>query len=520
MANGNLSMFVNRVNKMLAKLVKTILQYLHLRREFKKTKKSSKLKDEFVVFNSIKSDELVFGVEFLILLMISRKGAKCAGIIDDGVFSHHDFIQKCNNFNYINPQKKQIYIWRRKLLSLLHRCISKNIEIVYVSQLKDVTWCPADQYIVDNLCVKHAVSSTKRYFQVAFYDKTDKDQKTYYDLSYINSQLSIKIACFVLNCGATKYLTSHGIYSCWGPAYDYLAYKQFQNVYIYGTNTYKSGEVFISKEKLQLQSKCNFLRSNILIELEKNQILDAEAYLDSRVNKKTKDNRVYYNFDLRSIKIDKSKRNIFLFPNVIWDGDIPEKDTLFSGLVDWITETIKFAAKHKDINLYIRFHPAETSWYKNSAKLQDTIIPLTSDIVADNIFFILSGDNIDLYDVIPEIDLLVLYDGILSVESAYLKKPFMLASTGRFSVDRFGAIPQNKMEYFDALINYNPSAIDLEYVYQLGLKLTYIYHFLISVPIPSISNNTTDFGVDLTKCNASNLDLDNNKKLQRMLGLL
>ena len=95
----------------------------------------------------------------------------------------------------------------------------------------------------------------------------------------------------------------------------------------------------------------------------------------------------------------------------------------------------------------------------------------------------------------------------------------MLAGTGRFSVDGFGSVPKNKVEYFDALINYDPSPIDLEYVYQLGLKLTYIYHFLISVPIPSISNNVTDFGVDLTKCNASNLDLDNNNKLQRMLGL-
>ena len=289
MVNGNLNMSVNRVNRALAKLVKIILQYLHLRREFKKTKKSGKLKDEFIIFNSVKSDELVFGVEFLILLMISRKGARCVGIIDDGVFSHHDFIQKSNNYNYINPQKKQMYIWRRKLLSFLHRCVSKDIEIVYVSQLKNVTWCPAEQSIIDNLCVKHAVSSTKRYFQAAFYDETDKDHKKYYDLSYINSQLSIKIACFVLNSGATKYLTSHGIYSCWGPAYDYLAYKQFHNVYIYGTNTYKSGEVFISKEKLQLQSKCNFLRSNILKELDRNQILDSEAYLDSRVNKKTKD---------------------------------------------------------------------------------------------------------------------------------------------------------------------------------------------------------------------------------------
>jgi len=506
------------MKRLFEKLINITRQYFHLKREYQKTGEGNNLSDELVFFNSVKSDEIVFGVEFLILLMLSRKGAKCVSVIDDGIFGHHDFVQKSNEFEYINPQKRFFYVMRRKYLTFLHRCISKKIEIIYVSELKHISWCPSDQEVVEKLCVKHATSSTKRFFQAAFYDEKDEDHKTYYDLSYLNCTLSIKVACLVMSRGATKYLTSHGIYSCWGPAYDYLAYKNFNETYIYGTNTYKSGEVFISQEKLQIQSQCRFLLSNLNRKLDSNQISEANNYLDSRINKRTKDNRVYYNFDLRKIKLDKSKKNIFLFPNVIWDGDIPEKDTLFSGLVDWIVETIKFASEHPGLNLYIRFHPAETTWYDGVVKLEDIIIPLTLDIVSENISFIFSSDKIDLYEMIPEVDLLVIYDGILALESAYLKKPFILASTGRFSVEHFGARPKSQSDYFDALMNYDPNSDELDYIYLLGLRLTYIYIFLISIPVCSISNQLTDFGVDLFNCNSANLDLDNNKRLQNMLG--
>ena len=510
---------LSKMIRILKKFLNLIGQYAHLKKEYNQTKVSRRLKNEIIIFNSIKSDELVFGIEFLLLLMLSKKGAKCIGIIDDGVFNHHDFIQKSNNFDYINPQNKIIYIIRRILLVRLLRYVSKNIEIVYVSEIKKINFLENDKSLIKDLCDKHAQSSTKRYFQAAFFDRNDINHKNYYDLSYKNSELSLKIAYYALERGATKFCTSHGIYSCWGPAYDYLAYKNFRNIYIYGVNTYKSGELFISKEKLQLQSKCKFLQERIKEELTHEKNLKIIEYLNARVNKTTKDNRVYYNFDLRKLMLDKSKRNIFLFPNVIWDGDIPEKDTLFNGLVNWILETIEFANNNKDLNLYIRFHPAETSWYEGVVKLEDIILPMVKDKLGNNIYFIKSGDNIDLYNLIPEIDLLVIYDGILAIESAFLKKPFLLASTGRFSVDNFGSIPKNKEEYFDALINYDPNQTELDIIFNNGLKLAYNYIFEISVTFPSISNDFSDFGVDLYKCNSSNIDLDNNIKLINMLEL-
>lgn len=501
------------------KLFNLVNQYIQLRREYLKTRSSDELNNELVIFNSVKSDELVFGVELLILLMLSRKGAKCRAIIDNKEFCHHDFIQKNNKFNYINPQSKLVYVLRRKLLTFLFRLVSTKVQIVLTSEIKNIKWPSIDEKIINNLCEKHASSSTKRYFQSATYDKSDSNHRDYYNLSYVNSELSIKIACYAIREKATKFITSHGIYSCWGPAYDYLIYKNFQNVYIYGTNTYKSGEIFISKEKLQLQSRCEFLLSNLNIRLQPNEILDAESYLESRVNKKTKDTKVYYDFDLQKLELDKSKKNIFLFPNVIWDGDIPEKDTLFNGLVDWILETIQFASNHKDLNFYIRFHPAETSWYHDSVKLEDIIIPLLSKNMPSNVNLILSGENIDLYKVLPDIDLVILYDGMLAIESSYLKIPFLLAGTGRFSVEGFGVIPNNKDEYFDALLNYQPDDNELTKIYDLGIKLLYIYNFLISVPLCSISNELSDFGVDLMNCNSTNIDLDNNKKLKSMIGI-
>lgn len=57
--------------------------------------------------------------------------------------------------------------------------------------------------------------------------------------------------------------------------------------------------------------------------------------------------------------IDRSRKTIVLFPNITWDSTTFEQHVGFSGVLDWIYETIRYFADHPETQLVIRVHPAE-----------------------------------------------------------------------------------------------------------------------------------------------------------------
>jgi len=59
--------------------------------------------------------------------------------------------------------------------------------------------------------------------------------------------------------------------------------------------------------------------------------------------------------------IDVSKKMFVLFPNITWDSTLFEKNVGFSGMADWIEETIKIVSSHPEAQLVVRVHPAEVT---------------------------------------------------------------------------------------------------------------------------------------------------------------
>ena len=101
-----------------------------------------------------------------------------------------------------------------------------------------------------------------------------------------------------------------------------------------------------------------------------------KSLFEKRFNFATKDTKTYYAGAVSEFRIDKSdnyKYQIVIFPPLVWDGNIQDRHIAFKGILDWLISTINYLKQRKDINFFIRFHPAETTMFKYSDKLQNIL---------------------------------------------------------------------------------------------------------------------------------------------------
>ena len=62
---------------------------------------------------------------------------------------------------------------------------------------------------------------------------------------------------------------------------------------------------------------------------------------------------------IKKLNYSRSKRNIFMFPNLHWDIGVSTKNSLFKDVVEWVGETLKMVKDKDEISLYLKPHPEE-----------------------------------------------------------------------------------------------------------------------------------------------------------------
>lgn len=504
---------------MLKELSKLIFEYFNIKKLYSKVKETNYYKGKTLVINSIKSDRLIFAVEVLMAAIFSKNGATCYIVIDDGNMAHHDIVQYKSeqNLKILNPNNLLKYRLRRRLLEFLARwAYDRNVLFLHTSEIDFLYRQENLNETYREILNRNALSSCRRYFQIDAIDMSNPLHSDYYKKSFNNAILSIKVGMYTDKViKANIFITSHAIYSCWGPAYDFLKNNSSVRTIVYGTNTYVARELYFSTDKLQVSDRTTEITSFLDNKLNESEINKTVNYLDRRINKQEKDTRVYYGKNFESFpSIDNSKPLVMAFPNVIWDGDIEERNILFNGVVDWLLTTIDFYRENPNVNFAIRFHPAESTWYKGVKPLETIIREKVPDIdFISNLTLISSSTNIELYDIIKEkVTLSLVYDGMLAIECGYMSKPVILCGRGRFTSNNFAYEPKNKKEYFDLISDPNKAKDrwNEEANKTLAIKLCYWYIFGCSFKFPSLNNDHSDFGTNLLNCTEDNITLDKN----------
>jgi hypothetical protein len=435
-------------------MVKQLFYFFKVIKQLGNTKKAT---GKVFLFATLRSYIFPLHQEMFMANILARNGAKVYILLDDGKLDHWDTCQIHANVKILNPSNSFFHKLKKYFLLLIYS--HKNISILYTSDiLKTNQW---NNIRLEDEDLMNVISSVRRYFECGFYNKEDKLHHEYYNLS-INNCKKIKYVSNIIfeQIKFNAIITSHGIYSLWGSLYNFFKKKNVP-IYVYGGHSYKIDELQFTDTLAQTladDSFCdNFMKSKqVLNDSELKQIKD---YFDLRISHKTKDTHFYYSWidnfnDFLVEKNDQSIKTFCIFPNVIWDGDIVQRDTIFDGVLDWLIKTVNHFKESKH-NLVIRFHPAEATLWKDSVKLKDVLTKLMPDLYNyKNIYIIDSWNKIDTYTFIKNnVDVGIVYDGVLSLELTYLQKPVITPSKNRFNRGKYVFSPDTLTEYYSLLDN-------------------------------------------------------------------
>lgn len=248
------------------------------------------------------------------------------------------------------------------------------------------------------------------------------------------------------------------VYCDWGPYYSYFEQKgiQINTVSLTPSNyhaiVFNLYELF-SSDKRYKQWEAN--RKSLM--LNSDEQANLQNFMLSRFSGGAKVFENYGFFDKNVtvediIKIDRKKRNLFLFANVFWDVGLSERFQLYRDVISWVLATIELLKDQNDCHLYIKPHPAEVMGTPSLKSLVDFINEKYPKL-SDNITIIYPELKINTYDLFPYIDLGIVYNGTLGLEMLLSNIP--VVACGKAAHGGLGLIaePRTEVDYRDMLIS-------------------------------------------------------------------
>jgi len=484
----------------------------YLRKLYKDVKRE-RLIDKTIIFNTVRCFKNIVDRELFLGKLLALNGAKVIILMDNGVLKHWDSyqindIKNIHNFDKYNYNPyPEVNLNHSDIFKFLKNVYDKNLYKKSLKTYKDQNIeIIFYKNIINNInydnwqeLKKFAESSTIRFFKTSELDYSNKLINYYYRLSLKNAILSRNVGEYVLNkIKPDFFVTSHGIYSTWGPAFEFLKQNGINCLVYAGIHSHPiiHNQIFFSTTKIQLLSRSKFwedFKSNPTTEKMKKKI---EEYFIYRINFLTTDTKILYKDKRTLLRVNKNdgyRYHIALFPNVIWDGNIKDRHIIFKGLIDWIISTINYIKRRKDIKLFIKSHPSEITVLENSPKIADLIKNYFNFNDIENIELIPPEKKIDTYEFLKSgIDLGICYDNFLSLEIPYLKIPTLICvPNGSFSVEGGNIIVKSKTDYFNYLENIDKVIEEFHMNYNKHrnniVKYLYWYLFRISRKLPTIS---------------------------------
>ncbi|MDG1974393.1 MAG: hypothetical protein P8I26_05085 [Flavobacteriaceae bacterium] len=492
---------------MLKKIYSHIVRPFIIRKIFKNELNNIKnIPENKIILNSVRFVPNVFLMELNLALIFLKSGYSVEIILDDGEFEHNDTVLYRSNkslsyYNFIfslNKVKRKIefFLWKKVVGG-----ITNNLNFIKVSEItKNITTC---FNLIDEK--NYVKESMIRFFQT---DRIDNDNIHiwYEKLTFKNVYISKKIGIYADNQlnknNQTLFLTSHGIYSVWGPAFNEI--KIEKRKIVYGPNFYQINSLSFFNHIHQVTNKEDSLSQFLKKDLSNSKIEKVSNYISNRFSFNEKDTKVYFandsekkQFVLKDRK-DLPGKVFVAYPNIVWDGNVYERNNLFITISDWIITLIEHFKKDNTNSLIIRFHPAETTWFKGTKTFESIIKQHLKGIESfDNIIIISSAVSFNSYNLLKNYsDYTLVYDGIIGLESTFFNVPVIFAANGRFNVSDYGIqfySAEDYMEYISNPKSYNKIESDKI----IAQKLIYYYMFVNSRFFPVLDNENSDFGLDI-----------------------
>lgn len=509
---------------------------LCINRKFKKILKKipqKNITNKVFVFNTIRIFSKQLHIELFLAFVLAKLGAKVFVLLDrNGCFSHWDCTQKHNenemkikfsaDFSSFKSILRYFFVYKQFLNLYNH----ENLKIIDYSDVITNNVPIHKKIVEDSLEIdleKHAKSSTRRYTETGEIDFSDESHKNYFDMSLRNANISLQMGRFIKNeIKPDVFFTAHGIYSLWGPCFEYLKQSEIKSL-VYAGGIKIIDEIFMkanrSKEWKNFKSK----------ELNKQMKNEVICYLDKRRAHQTQDNIDHFKYITKDSLIDTKKSKGFdyvfcAFPNVIWDGDVDDRNHIFDGVLDWLIQIIDFMRENKNYFLYVRCHPSEVTRLKGTKLVEELLLDNIKDLEnIQNVEIISSKTNLDTYRFLDQcVNIGLVYDGTLGLELPYMGIPTLMAGDGRINIKGINIGVKTRKQYFDYISK--PEKIKQDFAKEFDEEILYKYvywnQFETAYYMPIIDKKTRRLRLDDVTLSEINIweNAEFKRTIERVLG--
>lgn len=285
-------------------------------------------------------------------------------------------------------------------------------------------------------------------------------------------------------------LNNMSVYSSWSPLFKYFNKKgenifqvvtmtpfDYKKVIINPDSLYKSSARYKNYCLLRKDKDLNSNEKNILNQFISRRVSgtnpqfnDFGGWFDQNVDKESLVNR---------LKIDRKKKNIFLFSNIYWDVGISDYGRLYEGVIEWVLDTIKICKNNNDLHLYIKTHPAEIFDSSSSIKGIHQIIKDNYPILPKNLTIISPNDKISPYGLFEFIDLGVIFNGTIGLEMMLGGIPIITTGRTVFGESNLCEEPKTRQNYASLITQMEPHKTPSDNQVQL-----FAYFYFIKTLIP------------------------------------
>lgn len=481
-----------------------------------------------VVFNTVRAslNNAHIVSDFLVGHLLARNGSQVHILLDDGVLQHWDSVQfHQSSQNPLNPMRalaSRIQL-KRQFRKFADTFATDGLSLLWYSDFIDN---PAAEQVDADLEAQ-ARMSTMRFFQKSSFSYDDTAERRYFERSIQNALVSRSVGRYAATAlNASVFATSHGVYSTWGPAYQF-ARAHGVSTKVYTVHPYRNGGLMIQDapaghiDQLKLEE---YLDSAPFDSTARE---FAQSYLQDRFAHNTSDTKEYFSQLTAGTATDragelaaKSKNYDFtfvLFPNVAWDAIGEHTNGIYHDVVDWIADTARCIGSDQRKNLIVRMHPAEVTRAKGTTPAFDLVKQVFPEIDRlPNVDIVHAHEAINSYDLIRDAaDIALVFTGTLGGESQVLGVPVVTAARGRFS-KRFVTSPSDSAQYRKILEDPSELIAQFAETRQQVLDSVLKYHYYINdemyFPIGLFSKeDRLGFNRRLTD-NPANYDLRGMKK--------
>lgn len=182
----------------------------------------------------------------------------------------------------------------------------------------------------------------------------------------------------------------------------------------------------------------------------------------------------------REIGVSADKPLTALFPNILWDTAILDKDVHFQSMFDWIGETIRWFAGHPEQALVVRCHPAEVRLPRQTSmqRVEDWIKSNFGDLL--NVRVISSSSPLSSYEIMSAASRVLVYTSTVGLEAALRGHEVIVAGKTHYARRGFTLEPQTRDGYA-ALLSRSPAPLSVERL-ELARRYANLFFFRFMLP--------------------------------------